>query len=84
MYSTYESGDSGSIAPSPGQNVHNSTVCVCVGVWIHLNPRQECVFLQHCEGMCVCVTSGLRVALVQAGQMGPWREKAMGKRLVLF
>lgn len=33
---------------------------------------------------CVCVTSGLRVALEQAGQMGPWREKAMGKRLVLF
>lgn len=32
----------------------------------------------------VCVTSGLRVALVQAGQMGPWREKAMGKRRVLF
>lgn len=24
------------------------------------------------------------MALVQAGQMGPWREKAMGKRLVLF
>lgn len=38
--------------------------------------------------VCVCggggPTSGLRVALEQAGQMGPWREKAMGKRLVLF
>ena len=33
---------------------------------------------------CVRVTSGLSVALVQAGQMGPWREKEMGKRLVLF
>ncbi|TNN89047.1 hypothetical protein EYF80_000926 [Liparis tanakae] len=32
----------------------------------------------------VCITSGLRVALVQAGQMGPWREKAMGRRLVLL
>lgn len=36
------------------------------------------------SAVCGCDTSGLSVALVQAGQMGPWREKAMGKRLVLF
>lgn len=99
MYSAYERRDFSSIAPSPGQNVQNSTMCfgVCnLKATVCLLPACRCVFLEPKGGMCNhvclsvssdvcgCVTSGLRVALLQAGQMGPWREKAMGKRLVLF
>lgn len=57
MYSTYESGDSGSIAPSPGQNVHNSTVCVLVCGSMS-TPDKSVYFsstVRECKAVCVCV-----------------------------
>lgn len=73
--------------------VHVCVNKVCVGVvFVCLFPPLTRVSLLPlrdprmcvCIDVCVSVTSGRSVALVQAGQMGPWREKATGNRLVLF